>query len=128
MAMENRFDSIRSIHALSRHWTIKARVVRLWSGPPNPKTHHINPLRWCFVIASVLKEGSVYVMSQFNPGSNSGGFRVANHSYKLNFQFQTRVAETDDDGSIPRYGFEFILAQRIFSNDFNQDILVGGQD
>ncbi|KAF7839065.1 replication protein A 70 kDa DNA-binding subunit C-like [Senna tora] len=38
MAMDNRFDNIRSIHALSRQWTIKARVVRLWSAPPNPKT------------------------------------------------------------------------------------------
>ncbi|KAF7839034.1 replication protein A 70 kDa DNA-binding subunit C-like [Senna tora] len=140
--MASRFDSIRGIHALSSEWTIKVRVLRIWKAPPYPKNsphpslemvlcdregskigEHVKSL-FAVKLMNVLKEGSVYVMSQFNVGSNSGGFRAAKHGFKLNFQFQTRIAETDDDEAIERYGFEFLPASRIFAPDFDHDILV----
>ncbi|KAF7801515.1 replication protein A 70 kDa DNA-binding subunit-like [Senna tora] len=140
--MASRFDSIRGIHALSFEWTIKVRVLRIWKAPPYPKNsphpslemvlcdregskicaHVKSP--FAVKLMNVLKEGSVYVMSQFNVESNSGGFRAAKHGFKLNFQFQARIAETDDDESIERYGFEFLTASRIFAPDFDHDILV----
>ncbi|KAF7839626.1 uncharacterized protein G2W53_008108 [Senna tora] len=140
--MASRFDSIRGIHALSSEWTIKVRVLRIWKAPPNPKNSPHSSLEmvlcdregskidahvkspFAFKLMNVLKEASVYVMLQFNVGSNSGAFHAAKHGFKLNFQFQTRIAETDDDESIERYGFEFLPASRIFALDFDHDILV----
>ncbi|KAF7810577.1 hypothetical protein G2W53_037320 [Senna tora] len=78
----------------------------------------------CCQINECAERRLVYVMSQFNVRSNSGGFRAAKHGFKLNFQFQTRIAETDDDESIERYGFEFLPASRIFAPNFDHDILV----
>ncbi|KAF7810461.1 replication protein A 70 kDa DNA-binding subunit C-like [Senna tora] len=75
-------------------------------------------------LVNILKEGSIYTSLNSTSGGNSGGFHAGNHAFKLNFQFQTRVAETNDDGSIQRYGFEFVLAQRIFSSELNPEILV----
>ncbi|KAF7815096.1 replication protein A 70 kDa DNA-binding subunit C-like [Senna tora] len=123
--------------------TIKYRVVRLWSLPPYPKNspHDAIEMVLCDCEGSkisayikstfaqkysnIIKEGSVYVMSQFNVGSNDGAFRAVNHKYKLNFQFSTRVAETDDDGFIPRYGFNFLDGERILNGNLDQQILVG---
>ncbi|KAF7827244.1 replication protein A 70 kDa DNA-binding subunit A-like [Senna tora] len=101
--MATMFDSIRGIHALRTEWTIKVRVLRLWKAPLSRRILLIRHSRWCFVIVS---------------------FCVAKHEFKLNFQFQTRIAQTDDDESIEKYGFEFLPASTIFAPDFDQDILV----
>ncbi|KAF7821903.1 replication protein A 70 kDa DNA-binding subunit C-like [Senna tora] len=140
--MATMFDSIRGIHALRTDWTIKVRVLRLWKAPPYPKNSPHSSLEmvlcdregtkigahvkspFAVKLLNVLKEGSVYVMSQFTVGSNSGNFRAAKHEFKLNFQFQTRIAQTDDDESIEKYGFEFLHASTIFAPDFDKDILV----
>ncbi|KAF7801923.1 replication protein A 70 kDa DNA-binding subunit-like [Senna tora] len=37
MAMQHNFDEIRHIDPFRYNWTIKSRVVRLWSLPPYPK-------------------------------------------------------------------------------------------
>ncbi|KAF7807306.1 replication protein A 70 kDa DNA-binding subunit B-like [Senna tora] len=71
-----------------------------------------------------LKEGAVYVMSGFNVVPSSSSFRSTRHSYKLNFQYQTRIARADDDGSIHQFGFEFVPAVKIISGELDQNILV----
>ncbi|KAF7810150.1 uncharacterized protein G2W53_036893 [Senna tora] len=120
--MQHNFDAIRSIDPFRFNWTIKARIVRLLNLPPYPKNSQNNAMEmvlcdregskisayvkstFTLKYMRVLKEGSVYIMSQFNVGSNGSGFRAVNHKYKLNFQFSTRVAETEDDDTIHRYG------------------------
>ncbi|KAF7839547.1 replication factor A protein 1-like [Senna tora] len=63
-------------------------------------------------------------MSGFNIVNSSNSFRATNHAFKLNFQFQTRIAQADDDGSIHPYGFEFIPTQKILSGELDHNILV----
>ncbi|KAF7826721.1 ribonuclease H [Senna tora] len=72
----------------------------------------------------ILKEGDVYIMSQFNVVSASSSFRPTRHAFKLNFMFQNRVALSDDDGSIHHFGFSFVEVQRIISGELDPNILV----
>ncbi|KAF7832406.1 replication protein A 70 kDa DNA-binding subunit B-like [Senna tora] len=63
-------------------------------------------------------------MSRFNVVSASSSFCPTRHAFKLNFMFQTRVALADDDGSIHHFGFSFVEALRIISEELNPNILV----
>ncbi|KAF7812819.1 replication protein A 70 kDa DNA-binding subunit B-like [Senna tora] len=101
------FDSIRHLHPLCQNWTIKVRVVRMWTMSPMPKTSPGPSMemvlcdREGFKIAAfakspfaakltnVPKEGSVYVMSKLNVGTNTGSFRASHHQFKLNLQMST---------------------------------------
>ncbi|KAF7814840.1 replication protein A 70 kDa DNA-binding subunit A-like [Senna tora] len=140
--MQHNFDSIRHINPFGQNWTIKARVLRLWHLPPYPKSSAHDSLEMVFgdcegfkigahiksafalKFSNILKEGSVYIMSQFSFGSNSGGFCAVNHRYKLNFQFSTRVTGIEDNDNIHRYEFEFVTAQNILSVNLDIQVLV----
>ncbi|KAF7807451.1 replication protein A 70 kDa DNA-binding subunit C-like [Senna tora] len=132
--MQHNFDSIRFVDPFRQNWTIKARVVRIQNqctceeyirseymkGSSNETGFKISAhvkSTFAMKFRSLLKEGSVYIMSQFNVGSNSGGFHAVNHQY-------TRVAATEDDGEINRYGFSFVTAQDILSANLEQQVLV----
>ncbi|KAF7807295.1 replication protein A 70 kDa DNA-binding subunit E-like [Senna tora] len=51
---------------------------------------------------NILKDGDVYIMSQFNVVSASSSFHPTRHAFKLNFIFQTQVALFDDADVIGR--------------------------
>ncbi|KAF7822124.1 replication protein A 70 kDa DNA-binding subunit [Senna tora] len=140
--MEQKFDAVNDINRSRSNWTIKIRITRLWESPPYPKTCPDNTIDMVLcdkdgskIAASVksvfankfknnLKEGAVYIMSGFNVVASSSTFRATRHSYKLNFQYQTRIARADDDGSIHQFGFEFVPAVKIISGELDQNILV----
>ncbi|KAF7835851.1 replication protein A 70 kDa DNA-binding subunit C-like [Senna tora] len=63
-------------------------------------------------------------MSQFNVVSASSSFRPTRHAFELNFMLRTRIALSDDDGSIHHFGFSFVEAQRIISGELDPNILV----
>ncbi|KAF7828021.1 replication protein A 70 kDa DNA-binding subunit D-like [Senna tora] len=140
--MEQKFDAVNDINRSRSNWTIKIRITRLWESPPYPKTCPDNTIDMVLcdkdgskIAASVksvfankfknnLKEGAVYIMSGFNVVASSSTFRATRHSYKLNFQYQTRIARADDDGSIHQFRFEFVPAVKIISGELDQNILV----
>ena len=55
---------------------------------------------------------------------NGGGYRVTRHQYKINFKYYTYICEIGEV-AIPKYGFEFIRFNDIFSGSANSDYLVG---
>lgn len=74
---------------------------------------------------NTLKEGAVYIISQFGVGSNGGSFRSTPHDFKIVFQFSTRVAKTEDDGSIDLYGLRLTSLSSIISTPPDSKCLVG---
>ncbi|KAF7826545.1 replication protein A 70 kDa DNA-binding subunit C-like [Senna tora] len=134
--MTQMFDAVRHLDRSRNNWTIKVRVVRIWDTPPYPKTcaHHRmdmgskigGSVRSVFAnkYRNILKEGGVYIMSGFNVVSANNTFRATNHAYKLNFQFSSRIARSNDDGSIHRYGFDFVSSKRIVSGELDYNILI----
>ncbi|KAF7826291.1 replication protein A 70 kDa DNA-binding subunit C-like [Senna tora] len=127
--------------------TVKVRVVRLWYVPPyssnmskpNPGVAAIQMVscdsKNCTIGASVpsvylnkfkgsLVEGGVYFISRFGVGGSGGNFRITTHSFKINFQFGTRVMPTVDDPKIHKYGFEWVIAESISSGNADEKTLV----
>ncbi|KAF7833320.1 replication factor-A carboxy-terminal domain protein [Senna tora] len=130
------FGEVKHIHRSRINWTLKVRAVRIWDMPPYPKTYPHHGMEMGSKIGvsvksvftnkyrNILKEGGIYIISGFNVVSSNTSFHATNHSYKLTFQFNSRVAQSDDDGSIHHYGFDFVSVERILSNDLDHNILV----
>lgn len=57
---------------------------------------------------NILKEGSIYLISQFIVGINGYAFRLTNHEFRVIFLFSTLVARRDSARNIPMYGFHFM--------------------
>jgi len=74
---------------------------------------------------NTIKEGAVYIISQFGVGSNTGSFRSTPHDYKVVFQFSTRLAKTEDDGSIDRYGIRLTPISAVRAEQFDSKCLIG---
>ncbi|KAF7814841.1 replication protein A 70 kDa DNA-binding subunit A-like [Senna tora] len=119
-----RVDPISTINLTRTNWNIKVRVVRIWLMPTYPSTSSSHGIEMVLCDSEnnkisgffksiflnkfkpILKEGAVYVISQYSVGKNKGNFRVTSHEYKVIFQFTTRVIPAREDGRIHTYGFE----------------------
>ncbi|KAF7835738.1 replication protein A 70 kDa DNA-binding subunit C-like [Senna tora] len=95
--MAQQFDAVHAITKHQKNWTIKVRVVRMWDTPPFPKNCPNNGID---LVLCDKDEGGVYILSEFNVVAANTSFRPTIHDYKMNFQFQTRIAQTTDDDVI----------------------------
>ena len=73
----------------------------------------------------ILKEGNIYLISQFTVGINGYAFRSTNHEFRVIFQFSTRVARRDFIPNIPMYGFQFMKLSTVTSREFEMKHLFG---
>ncbi|KAF7808267.1 replication protein A 70 kDa DNA-binding subunit E-like [Senna tora] len=71
-----------------------------------------------------LVEAGVYFISRFGVGESERNFRITSHSFRINFQFGTRVMPTVDDRKIHTYGFEWVSAESKTSGNADKKTLV----
>lgn len=71
-----------------------------------------------------LKEGVVYVMSNFGVAGNTGTYRTTKHPYKLSFQYHTKVKPVYND-IVPRNIFKFSSPVEILTPEYDTNFLVG---
>ncbi|KAF7826707.1 replication protein A 70 kDa DNA-binding subunit B-like [Senna tora] len=111
--MASRNQPLTSMNPLQhRDTTIKVRVVRLWFVPPYSSN------------MSKPNPGAVANQMVLCDSESGGNFRITTHSFKINFQFGTRVMPTVDDPKIHKYGFEWVTAESITSGNAYEKTLV----
>lgn len=74
---------------------------------------------------SVVKEGEVYIISQFDVGHNTINFLATHHDYRIMFHTSTMVVNQADDPTISRYGTHIAPTPSIFAKDTNLKHLIG---
>ncbi|KAL2923539.1 Replication protein A 70 kDa DNA-binding subunit B [Bienertia sinuspersici] len=135
------YDSVREINPMKEKWSIKIKVIRLWTTPDlyNPENHY--SIEMVFVdekgdkiqatvkrskllrFGPILHEGSVYSISRFGVGQPSGDYRPTKHAYKLNFLSAT-IVEQLNELDMPISGYNFVCFRDILSNKLDDKYLV----
>ncbi|KAL2896650.1 Ectopic P granules protein 2 [Bienertia sinuspersici] len=80
------YDSVREINPMKETWSIKIKVIRLWTTPDfyNPENHSIEigdkiqaTVKRSLLLrfGPILHEGSIYSISRFGVGQPSGDYR-----------------------------------------------------
>lgn len=111
ITMETKFDSISDIIPEKESWAFVAKVIRLWLVADynknklpysmelvlmDDKGDKINASIRRTIIYKFdkdLNEGFVFSFHQFGVATNGGSYRTTHHTYKLNFQFATKVTK-----------------------------------
>ncbi|KAL6491758.1 hypothetical protein OROGR_034123 [Orobanche gracilis] len=98
------YDKISSLNPIRDNWNVLARVIRLWSTRGGGQITGIDFIlmddQGSRIQATVrkhlapkyeklIREGAVYAIRNFTLANNTGGFRVANHEYKITIQGET---------------------------------------
>ncbi|KAL2898598.1 Replication factor A protein 1, partial [Bienertia sinuspersici] len=132
---------VREINPIKETWSIKIKVIHLWTTPDfyNPENHY--SIEMVFVdekgdkiqatvkrslllrFGPILHEGSVYSISRFGVGQPSGDYRPAKHAYKINF-LSTTTVEQLNELDIPISGYNFLCFRDIPSSKLDDNYLV----
>ncbi|KAL6505005.1 hypothetical protein OROGR_024822 [Orobanche gracilis] len=122
------YDKIFGINPIRDNWNVLARVIRLWStrgggqitgiyfilmddqGSRIQATvrKHLAPK-----YENLIREGVVYAIKNFTLANNTGGFRVANHEYKITIQGET-IALLQSDSLVPPTIWDFVKYDDVF--------------
>ncbi|KAL2927336.1 Replication protein A 70 kDa DNA-binding subunit B [Bienertia sinuspersici] len=125
------YDSVREINPMKEKWSIKIKVIRLWTTPDFIILKTITALKWFLLMkrslllkfGPILHEGSVYSISRFGVGQPSGDYRPTKHAYKINF-LSTTIVEQLNELDMPISAYKFVCFRDILSNKLDDKYLV----
>jgi len=72
-----------------------------------------------------LSEDRMYFIENFSVASNVGSYRTTTHSYKVNFQYGTKIKQCDDTLVPANMCVILVLPHDIFQSEFDTDYLIG---
>ncbi|KAK9668633.1 hypothetical protein RND81_13G073500 [Saponaria officinalis] len=140
MASLENHDMIGSITIANRSWHIKGRIIYSWE-QIIPKTGEVTNLdfiitdsegkdihasiakRFFFKYKSLVKDGEVRYLTNFNVVQNTGEYRVTKHPCKIVFTAKT-IFSTTTDVIIPDRSMEFASFNDIIHNNLDANYLV----
>ncbi|KAL6523515.1 hypothetical protein OROGR_017118 [Orobanche gracilis] len=130
--------TISNLNPIRDNWNVLARVIRLWSTRGGGQITGIDFIlmddQGSRIQATVRKhlapkyeklitEGAVYAIRNFTLANNTGGFRVANHEYKITIQGET-IALLQSDSLVPPTIWDLVKYDDILSGALDESLLV----
>ncbi|KAL2935619.1 Replication protein A 70 kDa DNA-binding subunit B [Bienertia sinuspersici] len=115
------YDSVREINPMKATWSVKIKVIRLWTTPDfyNPENHY--SIEMVFVDEKGDKIQAT--VKRFGVGQPSGDYSPTKHAYKINF-LSTTTVEQLNELDIPISGYNFVCFLDILSNKLDDKYLV----
>ncbi|KAL6584691.1 hypothetical protein OROMI_003980 [Orobanche minor] len=132
------YDKISSLNPIRDNWNVLTRVIRLWSTRGGGQITGIDFIlmddQGSRIQATVrkhlapkyeklIREGAVYAIRNFTLANNTGGFRVANHEYKITIQGET-IALLQSDSLVPPTIWDFVKYDDVLSGALDESLLV----
>ncbi|GAU50408.1 hypothetical protein TSUD_244550 [Trifolium subterraneum] len=139
--MAPKHDAISEISPAKENWNLIVRVVRLWyvkdmardklpfsmemvlMDSKGDRIHATVRRTLIYKFEKDLKEDTVFAISNFGVAANIGSYRTTRHSYKLNFQFATRI-KISENRFVPPNLYLISNPSEIFSGQYDTDYLV----
>ncbi|KAL6504355.1 hypothetical protein OROGR_026278 [Orobanche gracilis] len=112
---DGRFEPSYTVKRATDHGEILAKF-RV-AAPPKDNDTSVQGLK------VLIREGAVYAIRNFTLANNTGGFRVANHEYKITIQGET-IALLQSDSLVPPTIWDFVKYDDVLSGALDESLLV----
>ncbi|KAL6523538.1 hypothetical protein OROGR_017141 [Orobanche gracilis] len=132
------YDKIFSLNPIRDNWNDLARVIGLWSTRGVGQITGIDFIlmddqgsriqatvrkHLALRYENLIREGAVYAIRNFTLANNTGGFKVANHEYKITIQGET-IALLQSDSLVPPTVWDFVKYDDVLSGALDESLLV----
>lgn len=136
------FDPISAINTSKPSWSVRAKIIRKWvvsdfQRPNVPfsvemvlldtegdRIHCTIKRTHIYKFMSDVCEGNVYSFENMGVASNGGSYRTTHHSFKLNFQYNSKVQHlTNAPVNVSPY--KFVEISEVVGGQYDTDFLVG---
>ncbi|XP_057452297.1 replication protein A 70 kDa DNA-binding subunit D-like [Lotus japonicus] len=132
------YDKIASLNPIRDNWNILVRVIRFWTIRVGGQTTEIDMIlmddKGSRIQATVnkhiatkydklIREGAVYAIQNFTLANNTGGFKVADHEYKITIQGET-IALLQYDSLVPATIWNSVKFDDVLGGVLDDSLLV----
>jgi hypothetical protein len=142
MANLAEFSSISEISTEKTFWNLKAKVIRVWQVPDfnrntlpfssemvlmdeaGNRIHATIKKTLLYKFKNDIFEGKCYSFENMGVANNGGNYRTTRHTFKLNFQFSSKVVFIPNL-KITKSPYDFTPISEIVGGTYDTDYLAG---